>query len=80
VPLYEYECLDCGENFEALVRNSNIPPCPGCQSRNLKQLISMFSVDSEGVRQSNLKAARQKNAKMAKDKAIADHEATLDHH
>lgn len=80
MPIYDYECLDCGERFEALVRNSNSPACPGCQGRNLKQLISMFAVDSDGVRQSNLKAARRKNAKVQRDKAIADHEATHDHH
>jgi hypothetical protein len=40
----------------------------------------MFAVDSEGVRQSNIKAARRHNAKAARDKAIADHEATHDHH
>lgn len=80
MPLYDYECLGCGERFEALVRNSISPACPGCQGRNLKQLISMFAVDSEGVRQSNIKAARRHNAKAARDKAIADHEATHDHH
>ena len=80
MPLYDYECLDCGERFEALVRNANVPACPSCQGRNLKQLISLFAVDSEGVRQSNLKGARQKNAKVQRDKAIADHEASHDHH
>jgi putative FmdB family regulatory protein len=80
VPLYDYECIDCGQRFEALVRNSITPSCPGCQSRNLEQQISLFAVDSEGVRQSNIKAARRQNSKAQRDKAIADHEATLDHH
>lgn len=80
MPLYEYECLDCGERFEALVRHANVPACPGCQGRNLNQLLSMFSADTEGLRQSNLQAARRKNSKLAKDKAIADREAERDHH
>jgi putative FmdB family regulatory protein len=78
VPLYDYECLDCGETFEALVRNNNTPACPGCQGRKLKQLISLFGVDTEGVRQTNLQRARKKNSKMARDKAIAESEAA--HH
>jgi putative FmdB family regulatory protein len=81
VPLYDFECLDCGENFEALVlRNSDPPACPECQSQNLKQQISMFSVSSESTRQLNLNAARKQNAKIQRDKAIADHEAAHDHH
>jgi putative FmdB family regulatory protein len=80
VPLYDYECLACGERFEALVRNSITPPCPGCQGSNLRQLISLFAVDSEGVRQSNIQSARRHNAKAVRDKKIADHEAAHDHH
>jgi putative FmdB family regulatory protein len=79
VPLYDYECLECGERFETLVRNSITPSCPGCQGRNLKQLISMFAVDSEGIRQSNIQAARRHNSKAARDKAIADRETALHH-
>ncbi len=78
--LYDFKCLDCGESFEALVRNSNSPVCPGCQSQNLEQLISMFAVSSETTRQSNLKVARKQNAKGQRDKAIADHEELHHHH
>jgi putative FmdB family regulatory protein len=81
VPLYDYECLDCGERFEALVlHSSKSPACPGCQSGNLEQLISMFSVNSEGGRQASLKSARRANAKVQRDKAIADHELIHNHH
>ncbi len=81
MPLYEFECLDCGDTFEALVlRNSVSPVCPGCQSEHLEQLISNFSVSSETTRQLNLKGARARNAKVQRDKAIADHEATHNHH
>jgi putative FmdB family regulatory protein len=78
VPLYDFKCRDCGEQFEALVLKTE-PACPACQSRNLEQLISMFSVDSASIRQSNIQSARKANSKMARDKAIADKEA-IDHH
>ena len=42
MPLYEYECLHCGEVQEVLQRNSKAAPpeCPHCQSRNTRRLIS----------------------------------------
>lgn len=81
MPLYEYECLDCGQYFEALVRDQNSPAlCPSCQGQNLEQLLSSFSVNSESSRQTNLKGARRENAKVQRDKAVADHEAIHRHH
>jgi putative FmdB family regulatory protein len=78
VPLYDFKCLDCGEQFEALVLK-NQPSCPACQGHRLEQLISMFSVDSASIRQSNINSARKANVKVARDKAVADREA-IEHH
>jgi putative FmdB family regulatory protein len=76
--LYDFKCLDCGEQFEALVLKSE-PACPACQGRQLEQLISTFSVDSASIRQNNINLARKANSKMARDKAVADREA-IEHH
>jgi len=42
MPIYEFECLDCGETTEILVAASetDLVTCGKCGSRNLKKLIS----------------------------------------
>ncbi len=40
MPLYDFECPDCGCNFEALVKLADpSPPCPQCGTQ-AKRLIS----------------------------------------
>jgi putative FmdB family regulatory protein len=46
MPLYEYACRSCGETFEALVRGSEQPNCPKCESANLSQLLSVTAAPS----------------------------------
>ncbi len=46
MPLYEYHCNACGENFEKMVRFSDqelAPECPQCHSRDTRKRISLFS-------------------------------------
>ncbi len=44
MPLYEYECRECGKRFEAFVTASHRPVCPSCHSENLEKLLSAFGV------------------------------------
>ncbi len=43
MPLYEYRCNQCGEDFEKMLRFSQadqIPACPHCQSTDTRKKIS----------------------------------------
>jgi len=40
MPLFEYECRDCGRTFEAFVTTTRTAGCPGCQGTNLRKLLS----------------------------------------
>lgn len=41
MPLYEYECGNCGSIFEAIVKvGGNVPPCPTCGSDETRKLIT----------------------------------------
>ncbi len=40
MPLFEYQCGDCQQQFEILVRAAESVECPQCGSRTLKKLFS----------------------------------------
>jgi putative FmdB family regulatory protein len=46
MPLYEFDCLDCGESFEKLVRSVsaiNQVVCPTCGQPHVQKKLSMFA-------------------------------------
>jgi putative FmdB family regulatory protein len=81
MPIYEYECRQCGHQFELLVLRGTVVACPACGSGELERLLSGFAVSSEGIRQANVQAARRQHAasKDFKDKKIADGEHIREH-
>lgn len=40
MPIFEYECEQCGKRFEELVFGDDVPPCPACGTANTKKLLS----------------------------------------
>lgn len=44
MPIYEYECITCGERFDKLIRSLSRMPaeiaCPACRSIETRRLIS----------------------------------------
>jgi putative FmdB family regulatory protein len=40
MPIYEYICEKCGENFEDLVFGDKTPSCPKCGNTKTKKLLS----------------------------------------
>lgn len=44
MPIYEYECKECGTEYEELVPISATqdPPCPKCTSHDTRKKFSVF--------------------------------------
>jgi putative FmdB family regulatory protein len=46
MPLYEFDCLSCGQSFEKLVRSAaaiNEVVCPGCGQAHVQKKLSVFA-------------------------------------
>ncbi len=80
MPLYDYVCRVCRHQFEALVRDARPVNCVACGANDPERQLSMFAVATEGTRQSSLKQARVEAKKVARDKAMAQHEYEAKHH
>lgn len=44
MPLFEYRCASCGEQFEFLTRSGVAPACPKCGGESLEKQLSVFAV------------------------------------
>jgi putative FmdB family regulatory protein len=40
MPIFEYACSACGNEFETLVRSGSTPDCPSCHSTKLDKKLS----------------------------------------
>ncbi len=48
MPLYEYACQECHQDFELLMRTGESPECPHCGSQRLQKLLSTVVAHSAG--------------------------------
>jgi putative FmdB family regulatory protein len=69
MPMYEYDCLKCGERFEVLVRGAQTPiACTACGHDQVERVVSSFAVNSEALRQANVNSARKRNLSLEREK------------
>ena len=49
MPIYEYRCRGCENEFEKLViRSSQTIVCPHCEGEEIERVLSVFSHSSDG--------------------------------
>ena len=52
MPIYEYQCMNCGNKFELLRRLSdkdNEIKCPKCNKTGVKRALSTFATASSSI-------------------------------
>ncbi len=49
MPIFEYQCTRCGQEFEKLVFGRETPACPECHSDKVCKLMSTCGFVSKGA-------------------------------
>lgn len=81
VPLYDFRCRGCGEEFEALVRPPAVPACRACGATDLERLLSSssFSVRSGGLSPAARRAVQKQQSAQRRDQAAFQQEIEKKH-
>lgn len=70
MPIFEYKCRTCGNQFEALVRKSDTPSCPSCKGSDLEKLLSLPALKTESTKAQALKAAKLRDKAAGTERTI----------
>lgn len=49
MPIFEYLCQECGQEFELLVRSDTVLQCPTCDSDQLEKQLSVFATEKSAA-------------------------------
>jgi putative FmdB family regulatory protein len=80
MPIYDFRCKSCGNEFEALSRPQDPPiACPSCKSHDLEKLLSGFATSTAESRAANALSSRKRQVRANKDKVVADEEYRKEH-
>ena len=81
MPMYDFHCRTCGNEFEALVRPQDQEPtrCAACQSVDLERQLGSFAVSTREKTAAAAKQSRQRQVKANKEKLVADEEYRKEH-
>jgi putative FmdB family regulatory protein len=75
MPVYEFECEECGERFEELTSSDTRSlACPRCASTNTRRLLSPVSPAGRQPRGASVKSdeSRRRDREAARGERLAD--------
>jgi putative FmdB family regulatory protein len=79
MPIFDYRCNSCANEFEALVRGSKAVKCPECQSESLEKLFSLPAIKSDSTHDKAMRAARARDKAQGKEREHAQRQYELNH-
>lgn len=54
MPIFEFVCKECDQEFEELIQGASQPRCPSCKSEELEKKLSGFAVAVGGPKSAAL--------------------------
>ena len=79
MPIYEYACKKCGNEFELLVRGKDQPACTKCASVELERKVSLPAIKSETTHALAMAAAKRRDKKQGFENMMTQREYELHH-
>jgi putative FmdB family regulatory protein len=79
MPIYEYVCRRCQQQFEALVRGASETPVCSCGSADLERLVSIPAIKSESTHRSAMTDAQARETRRGSEAARAQREYESHH-
>ena len=79
MPIFDFECKQCGERFEALVLKRTVPACPKCTSEDLEKLLSLPAVKSETTHGLAMRAAKKRDKAQGTEREYTQRQYELHH-
>lgn len=74
MPIYEFECEECGGRFEELVAMGATVTCPGCGSQRTRRLYSAVAPPGRQPRGAKVRSdeARRRDREAARQDRLSD--------
>ena len=80
MPIYEYKCSGCGNEFEKIVKLNESPDCPGCGSSEVEKLVTFSAtVSTTRTRARSVAGARARTSEVKKEQDRAHEEYRRKH-
>jgi putative FmdB family regulatory protein len=79
VPLFDFRCKSCGNEFETLVRSGETPRCSACGATDLEKQLTTFALSTDERRAANVKKERKRQIAGRKDALVAEEEYRQKH-
>ena len=81
MPLYEYECRECGQRTEIIQRFDDPPlaKCPECEGTELERQFSLPTMHTSGTHDMAMRAAKARDRRQGAERAHAQREYELNH-
>ncbi len=79
MPIYDFICQDCNNEFEALVRGSVLAKCSACGSEKLERQLSMPNMKTESTKAMSMAAAKRRDKSQGAERVYTQREYEKNH-